>query len=1346
MVGRRTGALACALLVTLGVMGVVQPPVAMSQQGVTQPETPTVRAKRTGQHVELPEQTSPTTRVFAEPDGTYTMEQNVVPVRGRKDGGWAPIDNTLTFAGNSTVQAKVGAVAQTFSAGGSGPLVTIADGAAKLELTWPRPLPRPELAGDTAIYREVLPGVDLKLRATRQGYAKVLVVKDRAAASNPELRKLSFGLKSAGLTVRREADGTAKALDKAGKEVFQTGKPVMWDATKNLKQIPIEVAADHLAVLPDQALLTGPDTQYPVEIDPDWTVGRAAWALVYGWPVRYAGNSYWFGDGDNIAKVGYSAWEVPAVTARSYFQFDVSGVIGKHVLSAEFNAFEFYSSSCEARPLGLHETGSINPSTSWNNQPWIGQELARVNVAYGHDAGCPGKWLGFNVINAVNNSVAGRSPTTTLMFKAVDEGDTYAWKKFDPNNVSLIVKYNSIPAAPLFKTTDGKDCTLVPQQAYIYNGGPTLKAKPTDPDGGNVKVEFEWYIKGGAWKGSTTTLNQPENTTFGVTIPAGTFTEGQTISWRARTSDGIDWSPWSNDCDATVDTKPPVNPPIVSSTDYPEFGVGGGIGQTGAFTLQPQGDADVVAYKYALHDDPQQVVQAKADGTATALVTPDTDAWLDFYARSVDRAGNVGPVRRYHFRAGIGKPPVGLWRMDSYALSMDAPDGSGNGNHGKVILNGATYPDWSVGRQDDAVHLAGQSYVSTARPAIRTDNTFTVAAWVKADLLENNIWRTAVSQDGTVISAFFLQLSPEHTWRFQMTDSDSDNGRQYVDSDQPAVAGRWTHIAGAFDKSTSTISLYVDGIKQSRTALQRATWNATGATQIGRGLAARTKLDFFKGSIDDVRLYDRLLSQKEMHALATIPTVDEAFYQLDEKSGTGVADVSGNRRQATLSGGASWTEISAVGGGALHLDGATGQVTTGTHIRTDNSFTVAAHVRLTDANEKWQTAVSQDGPKGSGWALRYRPDTKAWSFGLSPQDIDNPAYIDASSPEPAQVGDWVQLTGVYDEADRQVRLYVNSVLVAATPIPAGTRIPEVAGDLVLGRGRVAGASARFWGGEIDQVRVFTGARTEDQIADDARAPRPPAPSLYSGQFSRWITHGWEHVTSNDIVPRGYHFEAPLGFPAPAGAPNTRMLYSCISGTDEFTSTDPACEGKRVLGELGRVYTTVPAGVAGFALYRCAEKTKGELFVSPHADCEGIDATQQGLLGYSRAYKYLTRYRELDGAGELRSTAHMTTGDYRAESSLGVVANFGTPGGHGLVSCRNGSDYFLSNQADCEGKQAVEWTATVWDVPTGAATVELLRCKARGTNELFESVDPGCEGGTVDRSLGYVMPNPEGIPQ
>ncbi|ALG09752.1 LamG domain-containing protein [Kibdelosporangium phytohabitans] len=1304
-------------------------------------QSPLARAKATGQRVELPGRTTATGQAFVNPDGTTTMEQHVVPVRGRKDGKWAPIDTSLRFSGSGVVQAA-GAVETSFSPGGSGAMVRIAEGDKYVEMTWPRPLPKPELAKDTALYRDVLPGVDLKLRAVPQGFAKVLVVKDRRAAGNPELAKLSFGIRSGGVSVRRTSESTVEAADASGGVVFRAGQARMWDSgtAKKRSAVPVELAGDRIAVVPDQSLLTAPDTTYPVEIDPDWSAGRAAWAMVYGVPDRFRSQAYWFGDGDNIAKVGYSAWESPVVQARSFFQFDTAGLIGKNILGAEFNALETYAPSCKAKPVILNETGAIHPGTTWINQPWIGQQLGSHNVAAGYDASCPAKWLGFDVVKAVRNSAnpLGPSNTTTVALIAADEGPGASlwWKKFDPNNVKLSVTYNTVPNAPLYKTTDGKECKVVPNQSYITRTGPTLKAIPTDPDGGGVKVEFEWYVKNGAHKGGTTTLSQSSGSTFGVTIPATAFKNGETISWRARTTDTIDTSAWSNWCDATIDTDRPAKPPLVSSPDFPRDGVGGGLGQTGRFLLEPNGVTDVVAYEYDLHDQPQRRVEAGPDGKATALVTPPDDTYYDLYVRSVDRAGNISDRSEpYHFRPGAGTPPVNAWRLNGYYGDLNAFDSSGNGNHGKLSASGAS---WTTGRQDDAVVFNGSGYVATTKPAVRTDATFTVAAWVRTDATPTG-WQAVVSQDGPQVSGFFLEMDPAtRKWVFALPSTQApDSPRRFAEADRPVVVGRWTHLVGVFDQATGTVSLYVDGVKQARTGVQTTPWNATGGVQIGRLWYASRYTDLFHGAVDEVRFYSRMLSEKEVHALATAPTTGEGAWTLDG----GGKDFSGNNRVAAPAGGVTWSPVAAVGTGSVALDGTSGYLDTQQQaVRTDNSFTVSAYARITGDTGDWQTVVSQDGPKASGFSLRYRSDTKRWSFGVSTADADLPATVAADSAQEAAVGEWTQLTGVYDEAKRQIRLYVNSAISASTPIPPDKRFTHVPGSLVIGRAKLAGKPGRFLKGSVDHVTAYTGVRTEDQIKEDARTPPLPHPTVYSGQFTRWVANGGEHTFTLGEPVRGARFEAGLGFPAEQGAPDTRMLYSCLSGADEFPSTDPACEQKRVNGEIGLVYTVPPANVATTPIHRCKVTRNGERFASRHADCEG--QTNEGLLGHAKAYQYLTRYRDIDGLGERRSGAHRVPASYRPDISLGVIATGHLPGTVGLRVCQDGTDTFLSVQDDCEGKQHVEWTGAIWSSPPpDAESAQLLRCRVTGAGELFESLDPGCEGQAIDRSLGYVLVRP-----
>ncbi|MGW8781361.1 FG-GAP-like repeat-containing protein [Streptomyces sp. NPDC055796] len=196
----------------------------------TDAERAAAEAKRTGKPVEIVSGRTETDEVWANPDGTKTANRALVPVRIRKGGKLIPVDTTLERGRDGRIAPKATAMGLTFSGGGETPLAVMSENGRDVSLSWPKPLPEPKLEGDSAVYPEVLPGVDLRVSATVDSFSHALIVKTREAASNPALAQLDFGLKAKGLTVRAEADGQLRALDPNGQTVFGSAKPQMWDA------------------------------------------------------------------------------------------------------------------------------------------------------------------------------------------------------------------------------------------------------------------------------------------------------------------------------------------------------------------------------------------------------------------------------------------------------------------------------------------------------------------------------------------------------------------------------------------------------------------------------------------------------------------------------------------------------------------------------------------------------------------------------------------------------------------------------------------------------------------------------------------------------------------------------------------------------------------------------------------------------------------------------------------------------------------------------------------------------------------------------------------------------------
>ncbi|NOZ00777.1 MAG: hypothetical protein GXP54_02675 [Deltaproteobacteria bacterium] len=107
-----------------------------------------------------------------------------------------------------------------------------------------------------------------------------------------------------------------------------------------------------------------------------------------------------------------------------------------------------------------------------------------------------------------------------------------------------------------------------------------------------------------------------------------------------------------------------------------------------------------------------------------------------------------------------------------------------------------------------------------------------------------------------------------------------------------------------------------------------------------------------------------------------------------------------------------------------------------------------------------------------------------------------------------------------------------------------------------------------------------------------------------------------HWTSSRLPPDGYVEEASWHLHRDP-QPGTRLLFECLveqiwPGPHTFLSFDVNCEGKVNLGPVGYIYENEAPGTV--ALYRCANLTGLDHFVSADAGCEGQKVEQ--LLGYA----------------------------------------------------------------------------------------------------------------------------------
>ncbi|MFI6280085.1 hypothetical protein [Streptomyces sp. NPDC050988] len=185
----------------------------------TAEEKASQKAVGSGKAVEVGELTTATSRVVANPDGTFTAETATSPERVRKNGAWTAVDTTLTVRPDGSLAPRAAEDVRLSGGGKDAPLARLVTGDKEYAVSSPWTLPKPEVDGSSAVYDSVLPDVDLAVQAHPDGFTYHLVLHSREAAANPALKKVEFPVESRGLSVRADGTGTATFVDDTGHAV-----------------------------------------------------------------------------------------------------------------------------------------------------------------------------------------------------------------------------------------------------------------------------------------------------------------------------------------------------------------------------------------------------------------------------------------------------------------------------------------------------------------------------------------------------------------------------------------------------------------------------------------------------------------------------------------------------------------------------------------------------------------------------------------------------------------------------------------------------------------------------------------------------------------------------------------------------------------------------------------------------------------------------------------------------------------------------------------------------------------------------------------------------------------------
>ena len=367
-----------------------------------------------------------------------------------------------------------------------------------------------------------------------------------------------------------------------------------------------------------------------------------------------------------------------------------------------------------------------------------------------------------------------------------------------------------------------------------------------------------------------------------------------------------------------------------------------------------------------------------------------------------------------------------------------------------------------------------------------------MAAWIKVP--STATWKAIMSKasnfDNTPI-LYSVDISDTDKLRFYIRHNQGANdAAPSVTSNRTVADNRWHHIAVSYNPTTGYSAIYIDGLYDNSGTLTTGNIVSSDRTlQLGN-IYYTSRIFYLTGALDDVRVYNRALSQIEVTQLykmgggkinktnLTAPALKNGLlghwtFDGPDVTANTTTDKSGSGNDGTRNG---TTKIRGKIGQGMTFNGTSDFIdVSDTPFDITSNLTLSTWIKIASTS---QTQILIWKTNAYGLIYNYNGITGCNLSQFCFAATNGTAWSAISNGSSVNLNTWYHVVGVFDDAANTLDLYVNGL--KTSPVSLNGSIANTSLNLHLGN-YDSSPDAGYLAGSLDDARVYNRALSPAEI-------------------------------------------------------------------------------------------------------------------------------------------------------------------------------------------------------------------------------------------------------------------------